>query len=252
MYVETVVGPDTVNTMPPNTLDALLDHGTIVADTVESDLDARASRRDARPSDAKISLFDVMHEAAEPRACRSSRDSFAALLGAIVYKQKLLASGGAERVRFRWARRSRTTMRRSNGWHRPTFSSGSGRTTRALWSTDPDAAAIIKKSLGLARHPAAHARIGRRLCGPSAARAKQKFRVRRRLRHGRQFARARHHRRYVRRRRDPIRNSTCSIRRVRSRSKSSKRRSTFRDALHHFEQERHDDRTQRVLRILPR
>ena len=31
MYVETVVGPDTVNTMPPATLEALLDHGTIVA-----------------------------------------------------------------------------------------------------------------------------------------------------------------------------------------------------------------------------
>src|SRR5579863_5247608 len=39
MYVESVVGPDTVNTMPPATLEALLDHGTIVPDAVETDLD---------------------------------------------------------------------------------------------------------------------------------------------------------------------------------------------------------------------
>ncbi len=38
MYVESVVGPDTVNTMPPQTFDALLDHGKIEPNTVESDL----------------------------------------------------------------------------------------------------------------------------------------------------------------------------------------------------------------------
>src|SRR5580700_714340 len=84
MYVETVVGPDTVNTMPPATLEALLDHGTIVADTVESDL-GEANDVMRALQDAKISLF---------------ADSFAALLGAIVYKQKLLESGGAERVQL--------------------------------------------------------------------------------------------------------------------------------------------------------
>jgi transaldolase/transaldolase/glucose-6-phosphate isomerase len=38
MYVTTVVGTDTVNTMPPNTLDALLDHGVVKADTIHDDL----------------------------------------------------------------------------------------------------------------------------------------------------------------------------------------------------------------------
>ena len=28
MYVDTLIGPDTVNTMPPDTLQAVLDHGT--------------------------------------------------------------------------------------------------------------------------------------------------------------------------------------------------------------------------------
>jgi transaldolase len=38
LYVDTLIGPDTVNTMPQQTLDALLDHGTI-ARTVDADLD---------------------------------------------------------------------------------------------------------------------------------------------------------------------------------------------------------------------
>jgi transaldolase len=37
LYVDSLVGPDTVNTMPEQTLDALLDHGT-VARTVDADL----------------------------------------------------------------------------------------------------------------------------------------------------------------------------------------------------------------------
>jgi transaldolase/glucose-6-phosphate isomerase len=95
MYVETVVGPDTVNTMPPNTLDALLDHGKVVADTVESDLDgARATAKALQ--DAGISLFDVTHQL-QVEGVSSFSDSFGALLGAIVYKQKQLA-GGNQRI----------------------------------------------------------------------------------------------------------------------------------------------------------
>ncbi|HEX8387712.1 MAG TPA: transaldolase [Sphingomonas sp.] len=38
LYVDTLIGPDTVNTMPPATMDAFRDHGT-VADTLTADLD---------------------------------------------------------------------------------------------------------------------------------------------------------------------------------------------------------------------
>ena len=50
MYVEQLIGPNTVNTMPPETIDAFRDHG-IVARTVDADLDGRRARdRDARDS----------------------------------------------------------------------------------------------------------------------------------------------------------------------------------------------------------
>jgi transaldolase/glucose-6-phosphate isomerase len=146
MYVETVVGPHTVNTMPPATLDALLDHGNIVADTVESDLDAARQVIQAL-QDAQISLFEVTDQL-QTEGVTSFSDSFAALLGAIVYKQKLLASGGAERITL------------SMGNAQPHFDAALEQLVKndflkrlwgldpGLWSSSPQAADIIKRSLG--------------------------------------------------------------------------------------------------------
>ncbi len=97
MYVEPVVGDHTVNTMPPQTLDALLDHGKIARDTVLADVD-RAHAQLRALADAGISLYDVTHQL-QVEGVSLFSDSFAALLGAIVYKQKQLSSG-AERVAF--------------------------------------------------------------------------------------------------------------------------------------------------------
>jgi transaldolase/glucose-6-phosphate isomerase len=146
MYVETVVGPETVNTMPPTTLEALLDHGTVLPDTVETDLrEATDVMRGLQ--DAKISLFEVTSDL-QTEGVKLFSDSFAALLGAIVYKQKLLASGGADRVHF------------SLGSSQPIFDGALDQLAKAdflkrlwsldatLWSSDPDHVAIIKKALG--------------------------------------------------------------------------------------------------------
>ncbi|HEX2780116.1 MAG TPA: transaldolase [Gemmatimonadaceae bacterium] len=57
MYVEQLIGPDTVNTLPPATLDAFRDHGE-VARTVDRDIDG-ARRTIADLEAAGISLADV-------------------------------------------------------------------------------------------------------------------------------------------------------------------------------------------------
>ena len=45
LYVDTLIGPDTVNTMPEATIEAFVDHGT-VARTIDADVEAaRAARR---------------------------------------------------------------------------------------------------------------------------------------------------------------------------------------------------------------
>jgi transaldolase len=96
MYVETVIGPHTVNTVPPATLEALMDHGRILDDTVESDLPgARATLE--RLAAAGISLADVTTQL-QADGVKSFADSYDAMLAAIASKQRQLASAVAARA----------------------------------------------------------------------------------------------------------------------------------------------------------
>jgi transaldolase len=62
MYVDELVGPDTVNTLPPNTLEACADHCD-VANRVETDLDAAyATLKSLQDPDINIDLDHVMAE----------------------------------------------------------------------------------------------------------------------------------------------------------------------------------------------
>ena len=141
MYVETVVGKHTVNTMPPNTLDALIDHGHIVPDTVESGLDdARAAMRAL--ADAGVSLFEVTSEL-QTQGVSSFSDSFAALMGAIVYKQKQLADG-SERVAISDESYTASLERLA----KENFLKKLWAKDPSAWSNDPKAEEIIKHALG--------------------------------------------------------------------------------------------------------
>ncbi len=57
MYVQELIGPDTVNTMPPKTIDAFRDHG-VVRRTVDDGL-AEARRHFAALADAGISIVEI-------------------------------------------------------------------------------------------------------------------------------------------------------------------------------------------------
>jgi transaldolase len=57
MYVDNLIGPNTVNTIPPKTLEAFLDHGT-VALTLERDLDEARAQLNSLP-ELGIKLDDV-------------------------------------------------------------------------------------------------------------------------------------------------------------------------------------------------
>ena len=223
MYVETVVGPDTVNTMPPPTLDALLDHGKIVADTVETDLDearatscARCKMRRSRSSTSPHNL--------QVEGVTLFSDSFAALLGAIVYKQKLLESGGSG-TRAAGARRLAAAFeRRSNELASADFLKRIWAHDATLWSNDPDRSPRSSRSrsgwLDIQQHML---EAGSRAAQRSANEIKEQLRFRRRA-----AAWA-----AVRSRPDILADTfgqydglpaaaTCSTRPVRSRSRNSK------------------------------
>ena len=151
MYVEPVIGKHTINTMPPQTLDALLDHGKVKADTVLEGIE-EAKQTEQALTQAGISLFDVTYQL-QVDGVKLFSDSFAALLGAIVYKQKQLSSG-AERVSMSPA------LRQAQDDMGKAYAQGLDTLTQrdfikklwakdpSLWSTDPAHEQIIKRALG--------------------------------------------------------------------------------------------------------
>jgi transaldolase len=87
LYVDNLIGPDTVNTLPPATLDDFLDHGT-VATTVETDVDG-ARMRLAELAAFGIDLNAITRQILED-GVKSFARSFDALLASITEKRKKL------------------------------------------------------------------------------------------------------------------------------------------------------------------
>ena len=95
MYVEELVGRDTVNTMPTNTIDAVRDHGEVRPDAVAQGVE-EAHRTFAALRDAGIDLTAVTDRVLE-EGIRSFADDFAALLGTIEEKVARVRDGQVRR-----------------------------------------------------------------------------------------------------------------------------------------------------------
>jgi transaldolase/glucose-6-phosphate isomerase len=90
MYVETLIGRDTVNTLPPVTMDAYRDHGQVVPDAVEKDL-AGAEAELALLEKSGISLKEITDELVD-EGVKSFAHAFDQLLGAVAKFQKPAAA----------------------------------------------------------------------------------------------------------------------------------------------------------------
>jgi transaldolase len=89
-YVDLLVGPDTVNTMPEETLDSFLDHGT-VARTVDHDPAGAQARLDALVS-AGVDLDDVA-QVLEDQGVAAFAKSFDELIDSLGAKAAELGVG---------------------------------------------------------------------------------------------------------------------------------------------------------------
>jgi transaldolase len=89
MYVVNVVGADTVNTMPPATIDALCDHGVVKPDTIHDDV-AGGKALIAALGAKGISLHDVTEQLVAD-GVKSFAQSFKEMLDAISAKHEALA-----------------------------------------------------------------------------------------------------------------------------------------------------------------
>jgi transaldolase len=93
LYVDNLIGPDTVNTLPPATLDDFLDHGK-VATTVETDVDG-ARMRMAELAELGIDLDAITNKVLDEGVAAFAK-SFEGLIASIAEKRKRLLDDGQQ------------------------------------------------------------------------------------------------------------------------------------------------------------
>lgn len=93
MYVDELIGPQTVNTLPPETLEAMLDHGK-VAVTVNQDL-KEAQKQIETLAQVGIDLADIT-AALQDEGVQKFADSFASLMASIEEKRRTVERQAAQ------------------------------------------------------------------------------------------------------------------------------------------------------------
>lgn len=93
LYVDELIGSQTVNTMPPNTVDAFRAHGT-VAETLTSDLDE--ARRVLAQLKALSLDFEQITQQLQADGVAAFSQSFDSLLATITEKRERYVVGGSE------------------------------------------------------------------------------------------------------------------------------------------------------------
>ena len=96
MYVEALIGRDTVDTIPPATMDAFRDHGEAEQDAIERDSEA-AHAAIAELESHGISLKEVTEELVE-NGVQQFADSFDKLFGSIARQRRALLDGDHPRL----------------------------------------------------------------------------------------------------------------------------------------------------------
>jgi transaldolase / glucose-6-phosphate isomerase len=137
IYLDNLIGPETVNTVPPATLEAFRDHG-VAAMTLSRDVD-KAQESISQLETAGISM-DVVTQELEDEGVKAFAEAFAQLLATIdERKTKAASSLGpiADSVSKRIAQLEADSVPARLWAHDPT-----------LWTTDPEGQAEVKKRMG--------------------------------------------------------------------------------------------------------
>jgi transaldolase/glucose-6-phosphate isomerase len=145
LYVEELIGPDTVDTVPPATYTAFRDHG-LVRLSLEEDLDgARATIQQLAA--AGVDLPAVMQQLQE-EGVQAFIDSFSSLMDSIASKRAAITSGLLERQSASlgaYSEQVKQTLARveKENWMRRIWQKDA-----TLWKSDEDHQKIIRNALG--------------------------------------------------------------------------------------------------------
>ena len=137
MYVDNLIGPDTVNTVPPSTLEAFRDHG-VAEITITRGLDE--AKDVINQLETRGVSMDTVTQELEDEGVKAFADAFAQLLKTIEERKASAASDLgplAEPVAKRIAQLEADSVPERLWKHDPT-----------LWTTDPEGQAEVKKRMG--------------------------------------------------------------------------------------------------------
>ncbi|MFB6279038.1 MAG: bifunctional transaldolase/phosoglucose isomerase [Salinibacter sp.] len=134
LYVETLIGEQTVNTIPPDTLDAFRDHGTVSGQTVTDDLD-RADAVLRQLEEAGIDLDDVT-ETLQERGVNKFVDPFDDLIDTLEQKREAIADESPDPVSFDLGGYEERVVQRLQTWQTDDFACRVWRRDPTLWADE--------------------------------------------------------------------------------------------------------------------
>jgi transaldolase/glucose-6-phosphate isomerase len=144
-YVQELIGPDTVNTMPPATMDAFRDHGQPRA-TLEQEV-AEAREAVNRLAAIGIDLAEIGEEL-QREGVELFDQSFADLLASIEGRQAAITAGSSDRQTISAPGYEQQLAANCQRLDQEQFAARLWRKDPTLWKKDPAHQAIIRDSLG--------------------------------------------------------------------------------------------------------
>jgi transaldolase/glucose-6-phosphate isomerase len=146
LYVAGLVGPDTVNTMPPDTLAAFADHGTVEA-TLDGPHVEAAAKTLQQLAGTGISLDEACAQL-ERDGVRTFAESFDALLEGIEARRQAVRAGTAPRFEAQLGGLAPAVTQRLAAFDSAKFGTRLAGRDASLWSGEPAVQATIRNRLG--------------------------------------------------------------------------------------------------------
>jgi transaldolase/glucose-6-phosphate isomerase len=134
LYVENLIGPETVNTMPPETLNAFKDHGKVLENSVRDRLDDAAAAL-GRLSALGIDL-DVIAEKLQEDGVAAFAASFDSLLSTLEKKRQAMAAR-LNRQELHLGKYQRRVEQRLKNWQEAELGARIWKEDGTVWSSTP-------------------------------------------------------------------------------------------------------------------
>ena len=135
LYVENLIGAETVNTLPPDTINSFRDHGRAAGATVKENL-KEAEDALARLSSLGVDL-DAITEKLQQDGVASFAASFDQLMAALDKKRQVMLSAELDRLELHLGKYQRRVKRRLKDWQDHEFAGRLLKKDYTLWSKSP-------------------------------------------------------------------------------------------------------------------